>query len=174
MTGNSERQQAITMLLRQLDEAVQRDAPLPPVVAAYVRRSLARWRAGARFSEAWGVGGRAGQRRRKRAEDLAASDRAIRELRRRYFGDFGITTAAREIARAGRQYEATAWRFDRKNPDAIANERHRLMAAVLQHRPSFPRQRRIFDILRNELAAFHCTKEAGSEDESEPLMVQGP
>lgn len=155
----NERQPAA--LLLRLEEAAQCGIPLPSEVAFYVRESLARWKAGEPLEKAFGVARRPGQRSRKTVADLAISDRAIRELRRQYFADLGITAAAREIARAGRQYEASAWRHDRRNPSDIADSRRQLMAEALQHRPSFPRQRRIVDILRNEPVDFHCTTDSG-------------
>jgi hypothetical protein len=164
MTGSPDQERAIAMLLRRLDDAAERGAPLPPEVAVYVRQSLARWHAGQPFAEAWGIAiaRRPGQRSRGTIERLAARDQAIRELRRRYFGNLGITTAAAAIANAVKRHRAGAWRSDHGYPDEITDGQRRLLAEVVRQCDRVPTQRRILDILRNELPSIHCAPDAAA------------
>jgi hypothetical protein len=90
---------------------------------------------------------RSGQRKSATIAKLGASDAAIRELRKRYFGALRITAAANEIALAGRRYETSAWRSDRsKSPADIADERSRLFAEALSGRSRFPGARQLRNI----------------------------
>lgn len=62
---------------------------------------------------------------------------AIRAIREREFPDMGVTAASREIAKLGRRY-------------ARSSRRDALLEAVTATGLSFPKERRIRDILGNE------------------------
>jgi hypothetical protein len=109
-------------------------------------------RAGATLDRALGLVPAPGQESWWTAEARETRNETIRQIRREYFPDLGITAASREIAQAARRYQATSWRFEKgASAGPPADKPHRLIAQALETGCPFPDQRQIRKVLGTEL-----------------------
>jgi hypothetical protein len=129
--------------LRLLRRSLEAGAPVPAEIAQWAAEALRRYEkqaaAGLDLGRAFGLVPEPGQEAWWTIEERYWRDQQIQEYRQRFFADFGITKAAREIAADGH----------RKRP--VPNERKPFLAEMVKPGQRFPDKRRIASILRNEL-----------------------
>jgi len=102
--------------------------------------------AGMDLDRAFGLTPAPGQESWWTIEARHARDQRIRQLRRDYFGDLGVTEAARAIARLADKRRRVVGRNEREGTGPEA-----LIDAVIDAGAAFPGPRHLENILRNEL-----------------------
>jgi hypothetical protein len=138
--------------LRNAAAALRRDGGADALaVACDIERYLEDAAIGLTLDIALGVSPAPGATPWWETEKRERRNAAIRELRERYFGNVGITAAARAIEEEARRYQAATWRHDRgREKNASGDERRKLLGAALGTGLPFPGSRQLRTILGNQ------------------------
>jgi hypothetical protein len=118
-----------------------------------VRRYEAEAEDGLKLDQALGLVSTPGQEAWWTAEKRQRRDGSIRQLFENSYADLNISEAAAEIEKLARRYHSSAWRIDREKlgEEWPTDDRKRLLAEAFRTGLTFPKARRIEDILRSQI-----------------------